>query len=67
MSFDRVQEIYESGGTIEGEVIECVRGGLILDIGLRGFLPASLIDVRKTRELAAYIGENSYHLCQPSS
>jgi len=56
-SFDRVQEIYESGGTIEGEVIECVRGGLILDIGLRGFLPASLIDVRKTRELAAYIGE----------
>ena len=56
-SFDRVQEIYESGETIEGEVIECVRGGLILDIGLRGFLPASLIDVRKTRELAAYIGE----------
>jgi len=34
-----------------------VKGGLILDIGLRGFLPASLIDVRKTRELSSYIGE----------
>jgi small subunit ribosomal protein S1 len=56
-SFDRIEEIYKNGETVEGEVIECVRGGLILDIGLRGFLPASLIDVRKTRELASYIGE----------
>ncbi|MCG9479934.1 MAG: 30S ribosomal protein S1 [Actinomycetia bacterium] len=56
-NFDRVEELYRSGGTIEGEVIECVKGGLILDIGLRGFLPASLIDVRKTKELDSYIGE----------
>ncbi|MBN2072419.1 MAG: 30S ribosomal protein S1 [Actinobacteria bacterium] len=56
-NFDRVEKIYESGETVEGEVIECVKGGLIVDIGLRGFLPASLIDVRKTRELASYIGE----------
>ncbi|MDZ7837292.1 MAG: 30S ribosomal protein S1 [Actinomycetota bacterium] len=56
-NFDRVEELYRSGGTIEGEVIECVKGGLILDIGLRGFLPASLIDVRKTKELFSYVGE----------
>ena len=56
-SFDRVEEIYRNGETVEGEVIECVKGGLILDIGLRGFLPASLIDVRKTKELNSYIGE----------
>ncbi|MDD3777262.1 MAG: 30S ribosomal protein S1 [Actinomycetota bacterium] len=56
-NFDMVEELYRSGGTVEGEVIECVKGGLILDIGLRGFLPASLIDVRKTKELASYIGE----------
>jgi small subunit ribosomal protein S1 len=56
-SFDRVEEIFKNGDTIEGEVIECVKGGLILDIGLRGFLPASLIDVRKTRDLSSYIGE----------
>jgi len=56
-NFDRVENIFKSNETIEGEVIECVKGGLIVDIGLRGFLPASLIDVRKTRELISYIGE----------
>ena len=56
-SFNRVEEIFKNGETVEGEVIECVKGGLILDIGLRGFLPASLIDVRKTRDLSSYIGE----------
>ncbi len=56
-NFDKIEKIYESGDTVEGEVIECVKGGLIVDIGLRGFLPASLIDVRKTRDLESYIGE----------
>jgi len=56
-NFDRVENIFKNNETIEGEVIECVKGGLIVDIGLRGFLPASLIDVRKTRELMSYIGE----------
>ncbi len=56
-SFDRVEDIFKNNETIEGEVIECVKGGLILDIGLRGFLPASLIDIRKTKELESYMGE----------
>ncbi len=56
-NFDRIERIYESGDTVEGEIIECVKGGLIVDIGLRGFLPASLIDVRKIKDLEAYIGE----------
>jgi len=56
-NFDRIEKIYEKGDTVEGEIIECVKGGLIVDIGLRGFLPASLIDVRKIKELEAYIGE----------
>ncbi len=56
-NFDRIEDLYRTGGTIEGDVIEHVKGGLILDIGLRGFLPASLIDIRKTKELASYIGE----------
>jgi len=56
-NFDRIEKIYESGDIVEGEIIECVKGGLIVDIGLRGFLPASLIDVRKTRDLQSYIGE----------
>lgn len=56
-NFDRVEKIFKNNETIDGEIIECVKGGLIVDIGLRGFLPASLIDVRKTRELDSYIGE----------
>jgi len=56
-NFNRIEKIFEENSTIEGEIIECVKGGLIVDIGLRGFLPASLIDVRKSRELESYIGE----------
>jgi small subunit ribosomal protein S1 len=56
-SFDRIEKIYEDDEVVEGQVIECVKGGLILDIGLRGFLPASLIDIKKTKDLGSYIGE----------
>src|SRR2546430_12549330 len=45
-----------SGGTIKGPVIEVVKGGLILDIGLRGFLPASLVDLRRVRDLHPFVG-----------
>jgi small subunit ribosomal protein S1 len=41
---------------VEGPVIEVVKGGLILDIGLRGFLPASLVDLRRVRDLAPFVG-----------
>ncbi|MCX6384866.1 MAG: 30S ribosomal protein S1 [Actinobacteria bacterium] len=56
-SFDKIESIYRNDETVEGQVIEYVKGGLILDIGLRGFLPASLIDIKKTRDLSSYIGE----------
>ncbi|MEJ5186110.1 MAG: 30S ribosomal protein S1 [Candidatus Geothermincolales bacterium] len=42
---------------VEGEVIEVVKGGLILDIGLRGFLPASLVDVQRVRDLESFLGQ----------
>jgi small subunit ribosomal protein S1 len=45
------------GGTITGPVIEVVKGGLILDIGLRGFLPASLVDLRRVRDLHPFVGQ----------
>ena len=37
-------------------MIEVVKGGLILDIGLRGFLPASLVEMRRVRDLQPYVG-----------
>ena len=46
-----------SGETITGPVIEVVKGGLILDIGLRGFLPASLVDLRRVRDLHPFVGQ----------
>jgi len=52
----KVEEKFTSGENVEGEVIEVVKGGLILDIGLRGFLPASLVDLRRVKDLATYMG-----------
>ena len=50
-----VEEKFRAGEVVTGEVIEVVKGGLILDIGLRGFLPASLVDLRRVRDLDAYL------------
>ena len=55
-AWNAVEEKFNSGENVEGEVIEVVKGGLILDIGLRGFLPASLVDLRRVKDLNAYLG-----------
>ena len=55
-AWNRIEEKFNSGENVEGEVIEVVKGGLILDIGLRGFLPASLVDLRRVKDLSAYLG-----------
>jgi len=51
-----IERIKESEGVVEGPVIEVVKGGLIMDIGLRGFLPASLVELRRVRDLQPYVG-----------
>lgn len=56
-AWGRIQEIADQDGTVEGTVIEVVKGGLIVDIGLRGFLPASLVDMRRVRDLDPFIGD----------
>ncbi|MGN0287839.1 MAG: 30S ribosomal protein S1 [Atopobiaceae bacterium] len=55
-AWNSVEEKFQKGENVEGEVIEVVKGGLILDIGLRGFLPASLVDLRRVKDLNAYLG-----------
>ena len=52
----QAEEKYKSGEIVTGDVIEIVRGGLILDIGLRAFLPASLVDLHRVRDLESYLG-----------
>ena len=52
-----IEKVKENDGTVKGLVIEVVKGGLILDIGLRGFLPASLVEMRRVRDLQPYVGQ----------
>ncbi|MEG1751339.1 MAG: 30S ribosomal protein S1 [Raoultibacter sp.] len=52
----QVEDKFKAGEIVTGEVIEVVKGGLILDIGLRGFLPASLVDLRRVKDLDMYMG-----------
>jgi small subunit ribosomal protein S1 len=56
-AWGRIEQVMTEGRTIKGPVIEVVKGGLILDIGLRGFLPASLVDLRRVRDLHHFVGQ----------
>jgi small subunit ribosomal protein S1 len=53
----RIEAAAESGEPVEGTVIEVVKGGLILDLGVRGFLPASLVDIRRVQNLDEFMGQ----------
>jgi len=57
-AWSKIEEVKEADGVVTGSVIEVVKGGLIVDIGLRGFLPASLVELRRVRDLQPYIGTN---------
>jgi small subunit ribosomal protein S1 len=52
----KIERAAESGEPVEGTVIEVVKGGLIIDLGVRGFLPASLVDIRRVPNLDEYLG-----------
>ena len=52
-----IEKVKENNGVVKGFVIEVVKGGLIVDIGLRGFLPASLVELRRVRDLLPYVGK----------
>jgi small subunit ribosomal protein S1 len=56
-AWNRIEEAHAEQHTVEGPVIEVVKGGLIIDIGLRGFLPASLVDIRRVRNLDSFLGQ----------
>jgi len=56
-AYDKLQKDFEEGNAIEGTVTSSVRGGLLVDVGTRGFLPASLISYRYVSDLKPYIGK----------
>ncbi len=53
----KIEAAAESGQPVEGNVIEVVKGGLILDLGIRGFLPASLVDIRRVHNLDEFMSQ----------
>jgi small subunit ribosomal protein S1 len=57
MAWKRIEGAAESGEPVEGTVIEVVKGGLILDLGVRGFLPASLVDIRRVQDLDEFMSQ----------
>jgi small subunit ribosomal protein S1 len=57
-AWGNIEKIKDEDGVVSGPVIEVVKGGLILDIGLRGFLPASLVELRRVRDLQPYVGRS---------
>ena len=56
-AWNDIEKKFEGAENVEGEVIEVVKGGLIIDIGLRGFLPASLVDLRRVKDLHMFLGD----------
>ena len=57
LAWKTIEQKAESGEAITGRVIEVVKGGLILDLGVRGFLPASLVDIRRVQDLDEFLGQ----------
>jgi small subunit ribosomal protein S1 len=56
LAWKKIEGAAESGEPVNGKVIEVVKGGLILDLGVRGFLPASLVDIRRVQDLDEFLG-----------
>jgi small subunit ribosomal protein S1 len=57
LAWKEIERKAESGEPITGRVIEVVKGGLILDLGVRGFLPASLVDIRRVQDLDEFLAQ----------
>jgi small subunit ribosomal protein S1 len=57
IAWKRIEKAAETKEPVVGKVIEVVKGGLILDLGVRGFLPASLVDIRRVQDLDEFLGQ----------
>jgi small subunit ribosomal protein S1 len=57
LAWKNIEQAYENGDPVNGRVIEVVKGGLILDLGVRGFLPASLVDIRRVQDLDEFLAQ----------
>ena len=56
-AMEKLEEIYNEGKVIEAPVVDVVKGGVIVDIGARGFVPASRLDVKFIEDIASFVGQ----------
>ena len=56
-AWNLLQDIYDKSMPVEVEIVEKVRGGLVANLGVRAFLPASQVDVRRVNDLEPYVGK----------
>jgi small subunit ribosomal protein S1 len=54
--WSEIEKSYQAGETIKGRVIDRIKGGLTVDIGIRAFLPGSLVDIRPIKHLESLRG-----------
>ncbi len=55
--WEKLAEMKTEGQTISGKVVEVVKGGVLVDVGVRGFVPASLVDLNFVEDLSSYVGK----------
>jgi len=56
-AWNLLQEIFEAEKPVEVEIVEKVKGGLVANLGIRAFLPASQVDIRRVSDLSPYVGQ----------
>lgn len=57
LAWEKLAKAMESGEVLEGKVVEIVKGGLLVDVGLKGFVPASLVEMGFVNKLENYKGQ----------
>src|SRR5881396_349313 len=55
--WDAISKSHDSGTPVEGRIVEVVKGGLAVDVGVKAFLPGSQVDLRPVKNLAAMVGQ----------
>lgn len=56
VAWDRLAQLKQEKAIVSGRVIDVVKGGVLVDVGLRGFVPASLVSMGYVEDLSSYIG-----------
>src|SRR5256884_2207199 len=55
--WDAIMQAHEKGLPVEGRIVEVVKGGVAVDVGVKAFLPGSQVDLRPGKNLAAMVGQ----------